>query len=124
MVALAVVAGVYAYWTRDVGIDTLSQHRNLMDLETGEVVAVPFSANMPPYPHKNPKTGKNALYPFEICYYGECGKIGGTRVILDEQLGKPGPTHCPKCGHRVVLHNPGIQADGSEPADAGAQRER
>jgi DNA-directed RNA polymerase subunit RPC12/RpoP len=123
VVALAIVAGVYAYMAREGSIDTLSQHRNLMDIDSGEVNAVPFTTGMA-YPYKNPKTGKNTLYPFEICYHGECGKIGGTRVILEEQLSRPGPTHCPKCGYRVVLHNPGIQPPASESADSVPQRER
>lgn len=66
-------------------------------IKTGEIVPV-----MSPYTKK--KTG----YPTEQCY---CWTKGGKRkdkptyVILNEHLGKNGPTTCPSCGLMVYPHN-------------------
>jgi hypothetical protein len=45
-------------------------------------------------------------YPAEYCFQNTCGPDGGTPVILNAYLDKPGPTTCPKCGAPVVAHNP------------------
>jgi len=60
------------------------------------------------FPWKNPKTGKNTLYPVEKCYWTAEGKakINPTYVLLNEYAGKDGPTICPDCGRVVVPHNP------------------
>jgi hypothetical protein len=66
-------------------------------LEIGEVIPVksPFSGN---------KTG----YPAEACYWTKDGQIKNdpTWVLLNETIGKPGPTFCPDCGRLVIGHNP------------------
>jgi len=82
--------------------------RVLKDAETGELFEFEFGFTLdtPPYPHENPKTHKKTLYPTEICYWDQCGKKGGTRVILNGWLGKGGTTNCPVCGHIVQVHNP------------------
>ncbi len=81
--------------------------RTLMDVETGKLYEMPVTADWGPYPHVNPDTGKKTLYATEVCYANECGKHGGTHVIMNELLGKEGPTYCPKCGALVRFHNPG-----------------
>ena len=80
--------------------------RTLMDLETGDLFEVSVDALAEGYPYTNPKTGEKTLYPTEVCYANECGNIGGTHVILNELLGKKGPTFCPRCGALVRPHNP------------------
>lgn len=85
-----------------------SRERTLICAETGEVFerfSVTDGSNQP---WKNPKTGRNSLYPAEACYWNADGtaKLQPTYVLLNEYVGKPGPTFCPDCGRRVVGHNP------------------
>lgn len=80
----------------------------LKDAETGEVFEnfqVSRGENMP---YRNPKTGKNSLYPVETCYWTKEGKakLTPTYVILNSTLGKSGKTTCPDCGRSVVMYNP------------------
>src|ERR1700722_15677672 len=53
-------------------------------------------------------SGQNTGYPAEPCYWNADGstKTDPTWVILNEQLGKTGPTFCPDCHRLVVGHNP------------------
>jgi hypothetical protein len=69
------------------------KHRNVL----GESVPV-----MSPY------SGTNTGYPAEACYWTADGgtKTEPTWVILNQVLGKRGPTFCPDCGRLVVAHNP------------------
>ncbi len=55
-------------------------------------------------PHSNERSG----YPAEKCYWTKDGraKLEPTFVLLNEYLGKPGPTLCPDCGRLVEPHNP------------------
>lgn len=58
------------------------------------------------------------FYPVEYCFNNQCGPDGGTPVILNAYVGRPGPTKCPKCDAPVTAHNP--RPDGYEttiPAD-------
>lgn len=71
-----------------------------------------------PFRHKNemgetlpilsPYSGKNTGYPGEACYWKEDGSVKDepTWVLLNEAIGKSGPTFCPECGRLVVGHNP------------------
>jgi len=59
-------------------------------------------------------------HPVEYCFNNTCGPDGGTPVILNAYLGEEGPTTCPKCGARVVGHNPRPEEYvGVKPADWG-----
>lgn len=78
----------------------------IADPETGDKAYIKVDRETPAPPYKNKKTGKMSMYPAEMCYWNECGERGGTPVVLNEYLDKKGPTKCPVCGHRVVLHNP------------------
>ncbi len=70
-------------------------------------------------PHSNKKTG----YRPEACYWSKDGrqKTKPTYVILNEVLGKDGPTVCPDCGRVVLPHNPlppittDLSTDGAKP---------
>src|SRR5271156_2095806 len=71
-----------------------------------------------PFKHRNvlgesvpvlsPYSGANTGYPAEPCYWTADGgtKTEPTWVLLNQTLGKPGPTFCPDCGRLVVPHNP------------------
>ncbi len=101
---LALLAGMA--WRNFGPQEIPANTRVFMDSETGELFKIP-TKDIKPYPMTNPKTEKQTLHPTEICYWGEeCRKHGGTRVILNRELGKPEPTLCPVCGHVVRSHNP------------------
>ncbi len=86
--------------------ETPADYRMLMDSETGELFKIK-AVDLKPYPMLNSKTGQDTLYRTEVCYWGEeCRKAGGTHVIMNELLGKEGPTYCPVCGHVMRFHNP------------------
>ena len=53
-------------------------------------------------------SGKNTGMPAEACYWTVDGKPKNdpTWVLLNEEIGKSGPTFCPDCGRLVVGHNP------------------
>jgi hypothetical protein len=59
-------------------------------------------------PIYSPFSGKNTGYPAELCYWTADGqtKTDPTPVLLNESVGKSGPTFCPDCGRLVVGHNP------------------
>lgn len=65
----------------------------------------------------NPATGKHG-FPAEWCWWTKDGKIRSEPypVMLNEHVGKPGPTYCPDCGRLVVLHNPSPKAPGASQA--------
>lgn len=87
---------------------SLSRHRDLMDIKTGELFAEFAVADGENYPVENPKTGERTLMPAEKCYWTKDGgaKFEPTFVLLNSVLGKPDPTICPDCGREVVFHNP------------------
>jgi len=89
------------------GEEVPANTRKLMCSETGALFAVEVKPGMGPYPHKNPKTDRDTLYPVELCYNGPCLEKDGTPVILNTWLGQEEPTYCPVCGHIVRAHNPG-----------------
>lgn len=77
----------------------------IMDPETGDlrwITAKPGEF----MPYLNPKTGERSMYPVEYCFENECGPAGGTPVVLNIVRGLDGETKCPRCGARVVSHNP------------------
>jgi hypothetical protein len=60
------------------------------------------------WPVVSPYSKKKTGYPAEVCLWTKDGKQKRipTYVVLNENLGKPGPTICPDCGKVVVGHNP------------------
>ena len=105
--AVATVALLGAMlWRTFGGQSSAPSLRTLMDAETGQLVTIK-ATEVGPLPMTNPKTGKRTLYLTERCFWGEkCNKDGGTHVIMNELMGKAGPTKCPVCGHVVYFHNP------------------
>jgi hypothetical protein len=64
------------------------------------------SGSMPPF--NSPSTGKPMVFPAERCYWTKDGKgkLEPTLVLLNEFIGKPGPTNCPDCGREVYPRFP------------------
>jgi hypothetical protein len=59
-------------------------------------------------PIKSPYSGTNTGYPAELCYWTADGSVKSdpTPVVLNNLLGKSGPTFCPDCGRLVIGNNP------------------
>jgi hypothetical protein len=76
-------------------------------------------------PVKAPSGGM-AGYPAEPCYWTKDGKIKNdpTYVLLNEYVGKPGPTFCPDCGRLVRSHNPAPQGPETRPPPTKAEYEK
>ncbi len=94
--------------------------RIFIDAETGK----PFRHELKlgdTIPLKAP-SGKESGYQAELCYWTGDGKIktDPTPVLLNELVGKPGPTFCPDCKRLVVPHNPMPQS-GSKPPPTQAE---
>lgn len=68
-------------------------------------------------PIYSPYSDKNTGYPGEACYWTSDGRIKAepTWVLLNEAVGKAGPTYCPECGRLVVGHNPKPKAGSMPP---------
>lgn len=68
------------------------------------------------FPVKAP-SGKEVGYPAELCYWTRDGQIKEepTAVLLNEWVGKSGPTFCPDCGRLVRGHNPRPQPGDPPP---------
>lgn len=85
-----------------------SRLRVVIDSETGKVYEKFKIKEGLTIPFVNPDTGKNTLFPAESCFWTKDGKakVEPTYVLLNEVVGKPGPTLCPDCGRKVTFHNP------------------
>lgn len=85
---------------------SLSRDRMFVDAKTNQPFEYTLKAG-DALPVAAPSGGKTG-YPSEQCYWTKDGKTKKepTYVILNEQLGKDGPTFCPDCGRLVVGHNP------------------
>jgi hypothetical protein len=75
------------------------------------------------YPVYSPFTKGRTGYRAEKCYWTREGKakLEPTFVLLDEYVGKPGPTLCPDCGRLVEPHNPMPPGDKMEAARRAAE---
>lgn len=74
-------------------------------------------------PVMSPYTNHNTGYPAEMCFWTRDGKQKAepTYVLLNEHLGKKGPTICPDCGKIVYPHNPSPPLNtplASQPAES------
>jgi hypothetical protein len=98
----------------------LSLDRIFVDAANGK----PFEHVISPgekFPVKAP-SGGNTGYPAELCYWTKDGKIKSepTPVLINQWVGKPGPTFCPDCGRLVIGHNP-YPAPGAKPPPTQAE---
>ena len=99
------------FWRGGRGLEdpgAASRIRAAIDAETGTVFERFKIKDGDAIPWKNPKTGKRTLYPAEKCFWTAEGTFRDqpTYVLLNELVGRPGPTICPDCGRLVVPHNP------------------
>jgi len=97
--------------------EDFSTHRVFVDASTNP--PKPFNVVIKPgmkIPCEAP-SGKETGYPAELCYWTKDGKIkkDPTAVLLNETVGKTGPTFCPDCGRLVIGHNP-MPKQGDPPA--------
>lgn len=121
-----IVGGAIAARRDDPGV--ASRIRVAIDSETGEVFRDYRVSEGATLPWKNPKTGRHTLFPAATCYWTREGKakLEPTYVLLNEDVGKPGPTLCPDCGRVVVPHNPmpptELLVEAAEAARAGQKK--
>lgn len=68
-------------------------------------------------PIESPHSGRKTGYRAEQCYCVKDGKKATepTYVILNDYLGKKGPTTCPNCGALVYPHNTEFNPPGKTP---------
>jgi hypothetical protein len=118
--ALVLVVGSAAiYWSlkSSVSSETPDTAFSAMyiDVENGKPFRHTTEAGEVP-PIVSPYSGKNTGYRAEACYWTASGeaKTDPTWVLLNETIGKPGPTFCPDCGRVVVGHNP-MPVPGKKP---------
>jgi len=80
--------------------------RIFVDAATGKPFKVDISVTRE-IPAPAPSGGKTG-YPAELCFWTADGKEKSepTAVLLNSDVGKPGPTFCPDCKRLVVGHNP------------------
>ncbi|CAN5647620.1 hypothetical protein BH09PLA1_BH09PLA1_06240 [soil metagenome] len=88
------------------GVAANANERVFVDQETGKTFNVEMTAGMK-IPTKAP-SGKETGYPAELCWWTKDGKIRAEpfAVVLNQIMGKDGPTFCPDCGRLVIGHNP------------------
>jgi hypothetical protein len=84
-----------------------SRLRWFVNVETGTAFQVEMTVGQS-YPLTCPDTGKPTGYLAELCYWTPDGqpKQDPDKVVLNQELGKHGPTFCPICHRLVVGHNP------------------
>jgi hypothetical protein len=109
IIVLCVAAAAWSIWANvgePSGVKDASSIL-FMDIENGKTFRVDPSPDMP-YPCKSPFTGHMTGYHAELCTWTKDGHVRSEpfAVVLNQELGKPGPTFCPDCGRLVVPHNP------------------
>jgi hypothetical protein len=109
LIAVAVVAVYYSY-RANVGASEaarMSSHRFMVCSETLKPFEITVKEGTR-FPCKSPYTGRDTGYPAELCFWTRDGQIKDkpTPVLLNSQVGKPGPTFCPECGRLVISRNP------------------
>lgn len=110
-VVMLAIAGVVVAFQIKRATDSPGAGTNVrvaVDSLTGEVFKDFRVRDGAAEPWRNPKTGKDTLYSAEPCHWTADGKakLEPTWVLLNQTIGKPGPTVCPDCGRTVIPHNP------------------
>jgi hypothetical protein len=97
-------------------IANMSRHRTFVCSETGKSFEANVDMGMS-VPIHSPYSGKNTGYEAELCYWKADGgtKEKPTAVLLNDWIGKKGPTFCPDCKRLVVGHNPTPEMRGTPP---------
>jgi hypothetical protein len=99
----------------DDAVDS-SRNRIFICSETGKVFRQELKVGMD-LPLISPFTGRATGIEAELCYWTASGEIKKepTPVLLNERIGKPGPTFCPDCNRLVVGLNPPPRLDSKPP---------
>jgi hypothetical protein len=99
---------------------TRANQRIFIDAETGK----PFRHELKMgemIPVRAPSGGQSG-YPAELCFWTRDGQIKDepTPVLINEELGKSGPTFCTDCERLVRPHNP-RPSPGDKPPPSKAE---
>jgi hypothetical protein len=122
ILALAGIAAIYYSIKSNLGasdVATISRDRIFICSETHKtfehVVSIGES-----YPVMSPYSGKATGYRAEACYWTKDGQIKEqpTWVLLNQDIGRAGPTFCPDCGRLVIGHNPMPKLGDKPPPNA------
>jgi hypothetical protein len=121
---LAIMAGIYEFRSNKSEAIDRTHYHFFMDSETGKTFTAEIKIGMM-FPVISPYTGRATGYEPQACYWNADGttKTAPTYVILNSDLGKPGPTFCPDCGRLVVPNNPPPVA-GQRPPPTREEYER
>lgn len=121
LVVLGVGGGAwYLYSASANNPANIANRRIFIDATTGKPFNVDLT-DVAEVPVKAPSGGMTG-YPAELCYWTADGKpkADPTPVLLNERMGKEGPTFCPDCKRRVVGHNPQAM-EGAKPPPTEAE---
>lgn len=118
-ICLAALAILYLVSRNHSPAEDAANNRTYICSETGKSFKVALKAGMG-IPIHSPYSGKDTGYPAEACYWNKDGtpKAEPTWVLLNETVGKPGPTFCPDCGRLVRGHNPAPEPGRNPPPTA------
>jgi hypothetical protein len=124
LVIIALGACGWSIWTNvrtDPAI-TSAESPLFIDAQNGKTFHMTLKEGMH-IPVVSPYSGKETGYIAELCYWTKDGKAkkDPTPVLLNELIGKPGPTFCPECGRLVVRHNPMPDSRNTNPPPTEAQ---
>ncbi len=118
VVVLALGLAAYETWSffAPDPIIAMASSPLFIDSETGKTFHVKLKEGMS-FPVKSPYTGRLTGYKAELCYWTKDGKpkTEPDAVLMNDEIGKPGPTFCPVCGRLVVHRNPKASDDRTPP---------
>ena len=108
-IIICIGAAVWSIWNNFKQDSAVAAANSVMfvDIENGKAFPVELTPSMT-YPVKSPFTGHTTGYRAEMCGWTKDGHVRKEPfyVVLNQELGKSGPTFCPDCGRLVVPHNP------------------
>ncbi len=110
VVAVVVVLALILWLNSDSDAEDLvesSSNRWFICTETGKSFRLKVTPDTE-FPVVSPHSGKPTGKLAELCFWTKDGqpKADPTPVLLNERVGKSGPTFCPDCGRLVVGTNP------------------
>lgn len=124
VIVLLAIAGytTYSTFTAVQPVSTTQQSVDLVCAKSGKHFRHEVSTGEQ-YPIMSPYTHERTGWPAERCYWTKDGnaKLEPTYVLLNETIGKTGPTLCPDCGRLVEPHNPLPPWDKMETARKAAR---
>jgi hypothetical protein len=113
--------GIYGAWFGLGNVEAdrvaLTRERVFVCSETGKIFQHTVKIG-DTFPLRSPHSGKETGYRAEACYWTRVGQIktAPTWVLLNQSVGKPGPTFCPDCDRLVTeMNNPPVQGHPAPP---------